>query len=299
MRRISCFLFLLLSFNLFFAQEDSLRPVKNKRLFLSSGTAILSVGSLIALNQLWYSQYNTGRFHFFNDNGEWLQMDKVGHVFTTYQTSRLMMDAFQWAGYNERKKLIMGGGIGLMYMTAIEVMDGFSRGWGYSWGDQLADVVGSAMAISQEALWKDQRIQLKFSYAPTSLAKYNPDLLGENKYSRILKDYNGQTYWLSVNPSAFIKSVQGVRWLSGALGYSAYGMVGGHYNRILVQDPDGTVYKIERVRKYYLSLDVDLTRINTKSKFLKGLFSVINILKFPAPALEFSEGRVKFFPLYY
>lgn len=267
---------------------------------LIAGTSALTAGSLIYLNKAWYSDYNTGQFHFFNDNGEWLQMDKVGHAFTTYQTSRLMMNAFENAGYSGTKKLLIGGGIGFAYMTAIEVFDGFSDGWGFSWGDELANLLGTSLAVSQEALWKEQRIQIKYSYANSGLAKYNPDLLGKTVYTRILKDYNAQTLWLSVNPSCFMKKgTRFPRWLNIAVGYSAYGMLGGYANTFAVQNEDGTVLKFERERRLYLSLDLDLTRIRTKSRFLKGLFSVVNILKFPAPALGFSQGGLRFHYLYY
>lgn len=297
---------LLLVFCFFLAegksQQDSLKPPdhKKRKIFLASSTAVLTAGSLFMLNQAWYSEYNTGRFHFFNDNKEWLQMDKAGHVYSTYQTSRLMMEAFEWAGFTKRQKLIFGGGIGFAYMTAIECMDGFSRGWGFSWGDELADVAGSTMAIVQETCWKEQRIQMKFSFARSGLAEYNASLLGENTYSQILKDYNGQTYWLSMSPFLFTKKKNKFpAWLCLSLGYSAYGMLGGHYNRITAVDENGNALKIERQRRFYVSLDVDLTKIKVKSKLLKGIFSVANILKFPAPALEFGPKGLRMYALYY
>src|SRR6185369_2255358 len=101
--------------------------------------------SLIYLNQAWYSSYNTSNFHFFADGREWLQMDKVGHAFTTYQIGRFMMQSMQWAGFTEKQSVFIGGTSGLAYMTAIEAMDGFSAGWGFSWGDMLANTSGSAL----------------------------------------------------------------------------------------------------------------------------------------------------------
>lgn len=284
------------------AQTDSTHTpnVKKKKVALASSTGALTIGSLVVLNQAWYSEYNTGRFHFFNDNGEWLQMDKAGHAYSTYQMSRLMMEAFDWAGYSKKQSLLIGGSIGSVYMTAIECMDGFSRGWGYSWGDQVANLAGSAMAISQRLLWDEQRFQLKFSYAQSGLAQYNPSLLGENYYSQILKDYNAQTYWLTVNPSSFMKeSTRFPKWLNVAFGYGAYGMLGGHYNRFVVLDNDGNVLKIDRERRFYFSLDVDLTRIKTKSKILKGILSVVNMIKIPAPALQVTKTGLRFYYLYY
>jgi hypothetical protein len=271
-----------------------------RKTVLASSAGALTVGSLIYLDQAWYKDYNTGKFHFFNDNKEWLQMDKAGHMFTTYQTGRLMMDAFNWAGFNRRQQLFIGGSSGLAYMTAIEVLDGFSDGWGFSWGDEVADILGASAAISQEAFWHEQRIQIKFSYAQSGLAKYNPELLGKNPYTQILKDYNGQTYWLSANIFSFLKKESKFpKWLNVAVGYSAYGMLGGQYNNFTVQDDQGNVLLFQRERRFYLSLDVDLTRIKTKSRFLKSVFSAFNILKFPAPALQLSPKGIRGYWIYY
>jgi hypothetical protein len=289
-----------------FGQGDSVSLNKNppnykvRKLILASSASALTIGSLFYLNYAWYNKYNTSKFHFFNDNSEWLQMDKAGHIFTTYQMSRLTMGAFNWAGFNKKQELFIGGTIGFAYMTVIECMDGFSNGWGFSYGDEIANVLGTSLAISQQAFWNEQRIQLKFSYAQSGLAKYNPDLLGGQFNTQILKDYNAQTYWLSVNPSSFIKKENKFpKWLNVAFGYSAYGMIGANENNFVVEDNNGNVLKFDRERRFYFSLDVDLTRIKTKSKVLKKVFSVINILKLPAPAIQFSINKTRFYYLYY
>jgi hypothetical protein len=302
MQKRVLFILSLMMAKITFAQTDSLAPVnyKTRKIILASSSAVLTTGSLLYLDQAWFDQYSTGKFHFFNDNKEWLQMDKAGHLYTNYQTSRLMMGAFNWAGFNKKQELFIGGTIGFAYMTVLECMDGFSKGWGFSYGDMIANALGTSAAISQQAFWKEQRIQFKFSYAQSGLAKYNPDLLGKSLSTQLLKDYNSQTYWLSVNPSSFIKKENKFpKWLSVAFGYSAYGMLGGYENNIVVQDADGNVLKFDRERRYYFSLDVDLTRVKTKSKVLKKVFSVINILKFPAPAIQFSKNKTRFYYLYY
>ncbi len=284
------------------SQNDTLPTIdyKQRKIVLASSGIALTAGSLIYLHQAWYSQYNSGKFHFFDDNAEWLLMDKVGHFFTTYQTGRLMMEAFNWAGYSKRQQLWIGGLAGFGYMTAIEIFDGFSRGWGFSWGDQFTNLLGSAAAISQQIGWQEQRVQIKFSYSQSGLAKYNPSLLGKSPYTQVLKDYNGQTYWLSVNPYSFMKkSARFPKWLNIAVGYGAGGMIGARNNNLIVRDSKGEVLNFERNRRFYLSLDVDLTRINTKSKLLQKIFSVVNILKFPAPALQWSGNQFKFFYMYY
>jgi hypothetical protein len=135
---------------------------------------------------------------------------------------------------------------------------------------------------------------LKFSYMPSDYAQYRGDLLGENWMQRIIKDYNGQTYWLSGNIHSFIrKDTWFPRWLNVAVGYGANGMLGANSN------PDGLPY-FERYRQYYLSLDVDLTKIRTNSKFLKGVFTLFGFLKIPSPTLEYnSKDHFRFHLIYF
>ncbi len=293
MLRFKFIIALFLITNQFLFASDSLSVFKKRKLTLGISSLALTSASLTYFNEVWYKEYKTKSLHQFNDNKEWFQLDKCGHTFATYQTGRLMMDAMNWAGYSKKKQLLIGGLSGFTYLAAIELMDGFSDGWGFSWGDIYANALGSGFAIGQKALWNEQRIQIKFSYYNSQYAKYNPKLLGESAYSQFLKDYNGQIYWISINPSSFIKAENKFpKWLNVAFGYGANGMIGANDNSILKEN--GNQIYFNRYRQGYFSLDVDLTRIKTKSKILKSVFSCLNIIKIPFPNLEFSERKIKF-----
>lgn len=279
------------------ASNDSLRT---RKVALSISTGLFSAGTLITLQQAWYADYNTGRFHFFNDNHEWFQMDKAGHVYSTYQSARLLMEACNWAGFNRKTRYMLGAGAGFVFMTGIEILDGYSRGWGYSWGDQLADGLGTGMAVAQDLFWEEQRLQLKLSYAPSGLAKYNPALLGRNFQEQLLKDYNGQTYWLSINPASFFTKEKSLRTaLSIAIGYSARGMLGAVNNNKAALQPDGTLIAVQRERLCLLSLDLDLRKLPIRSRFVKSILSVVQIVKIPAPALQFSRRGIRAYGIYF
>lgn len=259
-------------------------------------------GSFIWLNQAWYKQYPRSPFHTFNDGGEWQQVDKVGHAWTAYNTSRITTAMWRWAGMDQRTSVIVGTGISAAYMLSIEYLDGRSAEWGWSWPDAGADFLGAALFAGQEFGWREQRIMLKFSstpvkYHPASLEQRSDQLFGKSLPERILKDYNAQKYWLSFN----LASMFGRRsppWLNLAIGYGAEGMFGGYEN--LERDKTGMIVfdrrDIKRYRQWYISPDIDLSRIKTKSRFLHTVLSTLNI-KVPAPVLEFSKGRVKFRPL--
>lgn len=285
-----------------FLRAQILEPdtvLNKKRLYWVAGVeGSLWAVSLVALHQAWYKDYSTGDFHFFNDHSEWMQVDKLGHATSTYFVGKVGYDMLRWAGVPEKKSILYGGSLGFFYMTTVEIFDGFSDGWGFSWSDMLANALGSGLFMGQQALWHEQRFFLKYSFHTTEYAQYRPDLLGSSFAEQMLKDYNGQTYWLSANIYSFLKPDSHFpKWLNVAVGYGAEGMTGAFENP---DEIDGKpLPHFDRYRQYYLSLDVDLTRIKTRSKFLRGLFNVLSFVKIPMPTVEFSEKGTKFYPLYF
>ncbi len=256
----------------------------------------MASGALIGLNQLWYVDYAHSNLHSVNDNDEWLQMDKAGHLFSSYHLGAFGANALQWSGCTKKCQLIYGSTIGLAFMTAVEVFDGYSAEWGFSWGDMAANTTGTALYVSQELIWNEQRIVPKFSFHTTQYASLRPNVLGSSLSEQILKDYNGQTYWLSANVNSFFKSSKVPKWINIAVGYGADGMITGRTEN----NPLFSSFETKRSRQFYLSFDADLTKIHTKSHFLKTFFAVFNSIKIPAPTLEISGSQgIKFHYLYF
>lgn len=273
-------------------------PNKQRRNLVWFGGGGAAVLSLAALYNLWYVDYEQSPIHSTDDWNNWLQMDKLGHATVAYVVGQSGYDAFRWTGMPEKKAVWVGGSVGWAYLTFVEIMDGRSAEWGWSWGDFAFNTLGASMFIGQQLLWKDQRVLLKYSYHPTEYAAMNSDLLGENDLQRWMKDYNGQTYWLSANPRSFAKEGRmkwWPKWLNVAAGYGAEGMV----------TADGSIHPdyplVERQRQYYFSIDIDLRRIKIKSGFLKTLVHTFSFIKIPAPTIQVNEkyGGTTFHWLYF
>ncbi len=271
----------------FFKKSDTLDLKKRKFLIITSASAY-SI-SMIGLNQLWYANYPKSNFHTINDNQEWLQMDKFGHAMTSYYVGKIGMQVLNWSGESKKTQVLYGATLGFTFLTTVEIFDGFSKEWGFSVGDIIANASGTSLLIGQELLWNEQRIQLKYSFHTTKFSKENPNLLGSNFLEQTLKDYNGQTYWLSVNLQSFAKKTNFPKWLNLAFGYGAENMITGN-----------STENDTRYRQFYLSLDLDLSKIKTKSKFLKTVFNTLNFIKIPAPTLSYSkENKFTFYGLYF
>jgi uncharacterized protein YfiM (DUF2279 family) len=274
-------------------------PNKKRVWTVAALHAGLYAGSMLALSQAWYADYPKSSFHTFDDSKEWLQVDKVGHTWTAYQISRASMASWKWAGLSRKQQIWWGGLSGAAFQTVIEVLDGFSAEWGWSWSDFAANVAGSGLLIGQELGWKEQRVSFKFSfhimsYSDPMLNERSDDLFGSSFPERMLKDYNGQAYWLSANLKSFFKQSKIPAWLNVAVGYGGTGMFGGTEN-IWTDEETGITYDrtdIPRQRQWYLAPDIDFTRIKTNSKFVRSVLFCLNAFKMPAPALVLSDGKL-------
>jgi len=282
--------FVLLPALAFGQPEDSLRVNKKRLRGFVIGSSVAYGATLIGLNQLWYKDSSTGSFHFFNDNGEWKQVDKLGHFYSAFYFSYGTASALKWCNVPPKRSDIIGAITGFAVLLPIEIFDGFSDAYGASPGDLLANAAGSSFYLGQALLWKEVRIHPKFSFHRTEYAALRPEVLGDGMPSEMLKDYNGQTYWLSADLDKFMRFP---KWLNLAVGYGAEGMV---YARDEQNIENGYP---PAYRQYYLALDFDLTAIKTRSKFLKGLIFVANMIKLPAPTVEFSEKGTRFHPFYF
>lgn len=174
-------------------------------------------------------------------------------------------------------------------MSSIEILDGFSTGYGASVSDLGANALGAGFFLGQNLLWNEIRIYPKFSFHRSDYAHQRPDILGNGLIEEMIKDYNGQTIWLSMDMDKFLKFP---KWLNFSVGYGSESMIYARKNANIEQG-------FYPYRQLYLALDFDLTSIKSKSKAVNTLIYFINMIKLPAPTLEFSQHKVKGHLLYY
>lgn len=250
--------------------------------------------ALYTLNEVWYKEQGKGDFRFFNDNAQWNQVDKIGHFYSAYQLSSIGKQLFLWTNMSEKKSAIWGSVMSQAIMIPIEIMDGFSVEYGFSWGDIAANLLGSGFFLSQELLWNGQLIKTKFSFHRTEYAKLRPEVLGDGIFEELLKDYNGQTYWLSFDMYSIGKFNRKIpKWLNVVVGYGAEGMVYGREN-------ENIAHGYRSYRQYFIGIDFDFSHIQRRNKVVNTLLFVADMIKFPAPTLEFNnKNGVNFHWLYF
>ena len=282
---------------------DTLNKNRLKTLLISGG-GLYTLGS-VGLYATWYRDFPMEGFHFFDDFGQWSHLDKVGHIYSAYGQSELLHRGFRWAGVDDDQAMWYGIGGSLLFQTTIEVFDGFSSEWGFSVADFGANIIGAAAYGVQHQFWGEQRIRFKFSSNPINNSRRNnsidvtsrtEELFGSSFLEQVLKDYNRQTYWLSINPKSFNPDSSLPSWLNVAVGYGADNLLGGVNN---VWESQGELIDatdtFRRHQQFYLSLDVDLSKIKTNSKFLRTVLDVLNYIKVPFSAIEINTlGQVRF-----
>lgn len=279
--------------NRFFTNADTIN--KNRVIGISSGIGTIWSGSMIGLSQIWYSDIPKTSFHTFDDSKNWLQMDKFGHFYAAYKINLLTTETYIWSGIKKKKATLIGAGISFGYQTSFELFDAYSSEWGFSWTDIAANTIGTISYSAQILAWNEERVIPKFSYHPTDYAALRPEVLGSTFAESLLKDYNGQTYWLSFSPATFLKSSKIPSWACISLGYSVNEKLVGDTEFHI--DENGNEYNSQR--QFLLSLDIDFSRLNIKKPWLRKIIKQLNYLKIPFPALIISDGKIMGNPIYF
>jgi hypothetical protein len=249
------------------ANKYSLNPIKFGSL------TVVTLGAVIGLHNMqkhaWWSG-ERGQFHIQNDWAYAMSMDKIGHFMEGGLIEKTMKGAFIWSGMEERTAIWFGALFSIGYMTDIEIEDGFAKAWGYSPGDEIANLTGDIFAISQDMWAPLQTVKLKWSYIPSH------DTLHKGDFP---DDYNGQVFWLSFNINKYFGKKFEEFWpdyLNLAVGYGVkdYEYFG----------PGG------RSQNLYIGFDFDVRKIIPgNSSFMRFLKEFLNTFKFiPTPAIKWN-----------
>jgi len=226
-------------------------------------------------NAWWSGQRRSFHFHPDWDYAMWA--DKTGHLFDGAFIHNLYRGAFEWSGFSPTAAMWMGTAFSIAYMTDIEIEDGFATDWGFSWGDELANILGAMYPVAQNYWSPLRELNLKWSYFPS------PQLREGNKQGAFIDDYNGQTVWLSIGIHNFLPKPAKRYWpkfLNLAIGYGVKNY----------QDYS------KRYKNFYVAFDYDLRKIIPgQSKFMLWFKDVVNHFRiFPAPGIRINNKGIEY-----
>jgi hypothetical protein len=250
-----------------------------KPLQASAVTAVAIVtGIALHINQsaAWWD--GKGRsFYFYDDWDDVLFADKFGHFMGGYFISYLSREAFVFSGFSWDKSIFLGSLVGLLAQTYVEFKDGYAENTGFSTSDFAADVAGVAYFYLQHYVPVLQNFSPKWQYAPPSMIGVSP----KARTQTFLDNYNSTTAWISVQVRNLFwgeKDSFWPKWLNVGFGYG----VNGYYT------PD--IYS-----RFVIGIDYNLVELLPDGvPFWNWLKQSLNCIKFPAPAIEFSNQGTSF-----
>jgi len=108
--------------------------------------SIFVVQHIMQQNTIWKE---VGEFHFAEDIEYALWVDKLGHFYGTYSVSYLLSEALMPMGFSWESATILASGLGLAYTTYVEILDGFSKNFGFSPSDFYSDAAGALYFSAQ------------------------------------------------------------------------------------------------------------------------------------------------------
>jgi len=255
---------------------DSTPVVDMTRLVIVAGSVAAVMGTIHVYQSNGWWKENRRPFHFQEDLHYALHVDKIGHFYGGNILTFLFSRSFAWANVPEHTSLCLGAGVSTLFQTYIEVEDGFSV-WGFDRVDFAADVAGAWYPVVQHVVPALRDFNFKFSYVPSKNIN-SPGAFPGQKHL-LMDDYEGQTFWLSVNVNALLPGSLEPFWpdfLALAVGYGA--------RDILEENP----YRVA-----FVALDYDMTKIIPRSTgFLRTLGEALNFIHFPAPAVRITPTTV-------
>jgi len=271
----------------------------NKNAWIVGGvyTGIFAAQHIWQKSTIWDE---TGEFTFADDLDYALGADKYGHAFAAYLASYMMTEALAESGVSWESANIYGAGMGLMFQTYIELIDGFGENWGFSKSDMYANIAGSGFFLAQHYFPFLQNFTPKFMYIP---APWHGELK-RRPSTNFNDDYSSHTMWLSVDIHNLLPS--GLKdywpsWLELSFGYAVR-------NLCDTLNPDSyTCESCSKVKeqegywgspRFIVALDYNLVDLLPDGPPLwMWIRQTLNHMKMPSPAVEFGS-TTKFYLLY-
>jgi hypothetical protein len=208
---------------------------------------VLLVGAYGAAK--WWDDGFTGDFRtvnegWFGQHTESGGADKLGHAFSAYVGTRVVTRAFEALGNEPAPAQRLAAWSTLAVMLGIEVLDGYSKRYSFSWQDAAMDVVGVGLGYLMERNRDvDNLLDFRLLYRKSG-SSFDP-----------AGDYSGQTYLLVAKASG-VPALQGnsvLRYFELAAGYGTRGY----------ESPPG----VERKRNLYFGVSVNLSEVLAQTVF--------------------------------
>ena len=180
---------------------------------------------------------------------------------------------FSEAGVSPLTSAWIGFGTSLLAQTMVEVGDGvhaYQEYFGFSPGDEAADVLGSFLPVAKEYVPYLKRFDFKIGVWPS-------EAYHQGAFRGVLDDNESQFFWLTMDIHDYLGSWYPA-WISPAIGYGVADL------RASAFLP--TRYGLTPKSLFYLGFDLNLKNLPIEGKVWKIVAQVLSYYHFPLPALQ-------------
>jgi hypothetical protein len=254
------------------------------KLLQASLTGLVVVVTGIALHNNQSVAWWDGKGRSFYIQDDWdnaLYADKFGHFMGGYFTAYCAREAFIFSGFSWKQSILLGSILGLVTQSYIEFKDGYAENTGFSPSDFVADFAGVTYFYLQHYIPILQNFSPKWQYEPPAMIGVPPAA----RTQTFLDNYNSTTAWVSIQVRNLFwgeKKSFWPKWLNIGVGYGINGY-----------------YTSEMSSRFVIGIDYNIVELLPDGvPFWNWIKQTLNCLKFPAPAIEFSNQGTQFKLLY-
>ena len=229
-------------------------PIRNCSDAIAAGVGTIA---MVAGFLGWWSDGFNSKFTFRNEG--WFGpdtysagVDKLGHAFSLYVTTRLLNQAFRWAGEPQEVSVARAGLLSFAIGLGIEVFDGLEKSgkYGFSWQDLVMDSAGILLAMyAEETPGFDKWFAFRWRRETSSLV--GGGTYDSHQYFGVLR-LSGWSELGVYNP---------LRYMELMVGYGAFGYRG----------DSGTSNYDNRQRSIYAGVGLNLTELLDRTAFSGSL----------------------------
>jgi len=231
---------------------------------LSAGTFTYAYG--IQNNMWWKGEKSRFHTNWAQDWNASLGADKIGHFYFGYSVATIYKHGLGWSGFSQENSVLYSGLLAFSYQTFLEIRDGYSKDYGFSWGDFGANLFGSMYPYLQNKYPILEHFKIKVSYDPSNR-------FTNNSHEYILDDYESTYHWLSIDIEKFLPSSV-AKVLPDIVNFSI-----GHSVK-------GLSTQGKRNHEVFVGLDWDIEAIPWDSPILSFLKETLNLYHLPAPTIK-------------
>lgn len=147
--------------------------------------------------------------------------DKLGHAYTGAAITAMSASLYRHWGHDGEDAAMLAACSGLLATTMIEIGDGFSAEYGFSWEDQVFNMLGVGLEyLRQRYPALRERVQFRWEYFPTSEVR-------SGRNADIFTDYEGSRWMLAFPLRAWLEEESWLDWCDVLVGYGTRDFDGG------------------------------------------------------------------------